>query len=127
MKKIGSVLLLVLGVLLTTYGLAFSKGGIFLILSLACIIWVILSCVKYIKNKKLVQIGTIVMFVLLTAISVLELSHITKIPTYMIGVEQAKVEYVLLHCPHVFMLLGAVLILIGAHVIRSMRNGVVEG
>lgn len=128
MKKIGSIILLVFGIVFLLYGfiVAHMDGFIRSIVPAISMFWAIVLClfnmlIPQIKKKTWMNIVTAVVFVLLIWNSVTVLSGLTRIPTYMIGASQAKVEYVLLYCPDVFSLLGAFMLVIGGRLMGAVK------
>lgn len=133
MKKIGSVILFVIGALFLLYGfiVAHMDGFIRSLVPATAMFWAIVLClfntlIPQIKKKTWMQIVTVVVFVLLIWNSVTVLSGLSRIPTYMIGASQAKVEYVLLYCPDIFSLLGALMLVIGGRLMGAVKYKDIE-
>lgn len=129
MKKIGSFILLGIGGIFLIYGLlaALNKHIIYYIrLDLPAICAIVMCIFNIIapglKKKKWINIVTLVAFALLIAGAVSELSHLTKIPNYMIGVEYVFLRIILLDCPTVFVCIGATLLVFGGRVLGSTRK-----
>lgn len=133
MKKVGSIILLVLGALLLLYGflIAYGDGFARSLVPALSMMWAIFLCmfnmlIPQIKKKTWMKIVTVVIFVLLIVNSVAELSGLTRIPTYMITDTWPGYEIIMLHCPHVFVLFGLVLLVIGGRILGKIRYKVWE-
>lgn len=128
MKKVGSIILLVLGALFLLYGfiVAHSDGFIRSLVPAMSVIWAIVLCmfnmlIPQIQKKTWMQIVTVVVFVLLIGNSVAELSSLTRIPKYMITDVWLGYEIILRHCPHVFLLIGLVMLVIGGRLMGEVK------
>lgn len=133
MKKVGSIILLVLGIVFLLYGFIIAHSGGFIrsLVPAISIFWAIVLClfnmlIPQIKKKTWMQIVTIIVFVLLIWNSVTELSSLTNIPKYMITDVWPGYEIIMFHCPHVFVLFGLVLLVIGGRILGKKRYKVWE-